>query len=243
LSQSRAEAKYVRLSARKARLVLDHIRGRTVPEARTILAFTQRAAAVDIEKVLSSAVANAESTHALDGDELVIVAAYADEGPTLKRWRARARGRVNRIRKRTCHITITLAVAEPGEIKRRPTRPAPEPEPEAEKPKSRRKPRAKKPAAAPAAEAAPVEEPEAAAEPEVAAEPEAMADAEPEAAPHQNCGFKFSSDLSHTRGFGSGAGCVPARSRINWRRRSISGERNGALTINSRTPSDCVPVK
>ena len=111
LMQSRAEAKYVRLSARKARVVLDHIRGRTVPEARTILAFTTRAAAEDIGKVLGSAVANAESTHALDGDELLVVAAYADEGPTLKRWRARARGRVNRIRKRTCHITVVVAAA------------------------------------------------------------------------------------------------------------------------------------
>ena len=93
------------LVARKARLVLDHIRGRTVPEARTILAFTQRAAAIDIEKVLRSAVANAEANHGLDGDELFVEAAYADEGPTLKRWRPRARGRVNRIRKRTCHVT------------------------------------------------------------------------------------------------------------------------------------------
>jgi len=107
----RAEAKYVRLSARKARVVLEHIRGRSVPEARTILAFTQRAAAQDIEKVLRSAVANAETNPLLhwNGDDLVIKAAYADEGPTLKRWRARARGRVNRIRKRTCHVTIELA--------------------------------------------------------------------------------------------------------------------------------------
>jgi large subunit ribosomal protein L22 len=80
-----------------------------VPEARTVLAFTPRAAAREIDRVLSSAVANAESAHGLDGDELVVVAAYADEGPTLKRWRARARGRVNRIRKRTCHITIVVA--------------------------------------------------------------------------------------------------------------------------------------
>ena len=108
----RAEAKWVRMSARKARLVLEHIRGRTVPEARTILAFSPRAAAVDIEKVLRSAVANAEANHGLDGDELVVAAAYADEGPTLKRWRARARGRVNRIRKRTCHITIVVAPSE-----------------------------------------------------------------------------------------------------------------------------------
>ena len=125
LLQSRAEAKYVRLSARKARVVLDHIRGRTVPEARTILAFTPRAAAVDIEKVLRSAVANAESSKGLDGDELVILAAYADEGPTLKRWRARARGRVNRIRKRTCHIT--LIVGESPKAQGRPQRTAEKP--------------------------------------------------------------------------------------------------------------------
>ena len=104
----RAQAKWVRMSARKARLVLDLLRGRTVPEARTILAFTPRAAAREIDRVLASAVANAESAHGLDGDELVILEAYADEGPTLKRWRARARGRVNRIRKRTCHITIVV---------------------------------------------------------------------------------------------------------------------------------------
>ena len=115
----------MRLSARKARVVLDHIRGRSVPEARTILAFTPRAAAVDIEKVLRSAVANAESTHALDGDELVVLAAYADEGPTLKRWRARARGRVNRIRKRTCHIT--LIVSENPKAQARPKRSAEKP--------------------------------------------------------------------------------------------------------------------
>jgi large subunit ribosomal protein L22 len=106
----RAEAKWVRLSARKARVVLEHIRGRSVPEARTILAFTQRAAATEIEKVLRSAVANAETNPLLhwDGDDLLVKAAYADEGPTLKRWRPRARGRVNQIKKRTCHITIEL---------------------------------------------------------------------------------------------------------------------------------------
>jgi ribosomal protein L22 len=109
----RAQAKWVRLSARKARVVLEHIRGRTVPEARTVLAFTTRAAAIEIEKVLRSAVANAEANHGvLDANELVILQAYADEGPTLKRWRARARGRVNRIRKRTCHITIELTAVD-----------------------------------------------------------------------------------------------------------------------------------
>jgi len=107
----RAQARWVHSSARKARLVTDLIRGRSVPEARTILAFSSRAVAKDIEKVLRSAVANAESRPDLhwSGDTLVVVTAYADEGPTLKRWRARARGRVNRIRKRTCHITIELA--------------------------------------------------------------------------------------------------------------------------------------
>jgi len=110
--QVRAQAKWVRMSARKARVVLDHLRGRTVPEARTILAFTPRAAAREIDRVLASAVANAESAHGLDGDELVVLEAYADEGPTLKRWRARARGRVNRIRKRTCHITIVVTQSE-----------------------------------------------------------------------------------------------------------------------------------
>jgi large subunit ribosomal protein L22 len=104
----RAQAKWVRTSARKARVVLEHIRGRSVPEARTILAFTQRAAATDIEKVLRSAVANAEANLGLDGDDLLVEAAYADEGPTLKRWKPRARGRVNRIRKRTCHVTLVL---------------------------------------------------------------------------------------------------------------------------------------
>jgi large subunit ribosomal protein L22 len=108
-----AVAKNVRISPRKARLVTDHIRGRTVPEARTILAFTTRHAAVEIDKVLRSAVANAESNPALHwkGDDLVVAAVYVDEGPTLKRWRARARGRVARIRKRTCHITIKVAQA------------------------------------------------------------------------------------------------------------------------------------
>src|SRR5438876_8221152 len=103
-----AQAKWVRMSARKARVVAEHIRGRSVPEARTVLAFTQRAAAQDIEKVLRSAVANAEANHGLNGDELLVYACTVDEGPTIKRWRARARGRVARIEKRTCHITVRL---------------------------------------------------------------------------------------------------------------------------------------
>ena len=111
----RAQARWVHSSARKARLVTDLIRGRSVPEARTILAFSNRAVAKDVEKVLRSAVANAETRPGLhwQGDDLVVIAAFADEGPTLKRWRARARGRVARIRKRTCHITIELAQGTP----------------------------------------------------------------------------------------------------------------------------------
>jgi ribosomal protein L22 len=128
----RAQARWVHSSARKARLVTDLIRGRSVPEARTILAFSSRAVAKDVEKVLRSAVANAETHPGLhwQGDDLVIVAAYADEGPTLKRWRARARGRVARIRKRTCHITIELAQGAPAAgIPSMPAMAAPEPEP------------------------------------------------------------------------------------------------------------------
>ena len=108
-TQVRASAKTLRMSARKARIVLEHIRGKSVAEARTILAFTPRAAATDIQAVLRSAAANAEANHGFDdADGLVILHAYADEGPTLKRWRARARGRVNRINKRTCHVTIVI---------------------------------------------------------------------------------------------------------------------------------------
>jgi large subunit ribosomal protein L22 len=115
----RAQAKWVRTSARKARLVAEHIRGRPVAEARAVLAFTPRAAAREMEKVLRSAVANAEANHGMHGDDLVVHAAYVDEGPTLKRWRARARGRVARIRKRTCHITVLLVeVDKPARSRR-----------------------------------------------------------------------------------------------------------------------------
>jgi large subunit ribosomal protein L22 len=100
------------MSARKGRIVAEHIRGRSVPEARAVLAFTPRAAAREIEKVLASAVANAEANHGLVGDELIVHTAVVDEGPTLKRWRARARGRVARIHKQTCHVTVLLAPAD-----------------------------------------------------------------------------------------------------------------------------------
>ena len=108
-TQVRAEARYVRTAPRKAQLVTEQIRGRTVPEARTILAFMTRDAARDVERVLSSAVANAEANHGIAEDRLYVKTTYVDGGPVMKRWRARARGRVARIRKRTCHITVTLA--------------------------------------------------------------------------------------------------------------------------------------
>lgn len=104
----RAHAKYVRTSARKARLVCDHIRGKSVPEARAILAHASRDVARDWSKLLESAVANAEHNHELIGDELRIHAVKADEGPTLKRFRPRAMGRATKIRKRTSHLSITL---------------------------------------------------------------------------------------------------------------------------------------
>ena len=104
----RATARYVRTSARKARLVCDHIRGKSVTEARAILAFTPRAAAKPWSKLLESAVANAENNHELVGEDMRITAVFADEGPTLKRFQPRAMGRATRIRKRTTHLTITL---------------------------------------------------------------------------------------------------------------------------------------
>jgi ribosomal protein L22 len=104
----RAQAKYVRSSPRKARLVVDHIRGKSVDEARAILAHTPRAAAVPVLKVLESAIANAEHNHELLPEELRIYQVMVDEGPTIKRFRPRALGRATKIRKRTSHITINL---------------------------------------------------------------------------------------------------------------------------------------
>ena len=162
----RAQARWVHSSARKARLVTDLIRGRSVPEARTILAFSNRAVAKDVEKVLRSAVANAETRPGLhwQGDDLVVIAAYADEGPTLKRWRARARGRVARIRKRTCHITIELAQGmATSDAPSVPAMAAPEPEP-VEEPET--------------VDEAEVEETEVTEEPEAVEEPEAAEETE-----------------------------------------------------------------
>ena len=104
----RAQAKYVRSSARKARLVCDHIRGKSVQEARAILAHTSRAVARDWSKLLESAVANAENNHELVGEDLYVSEVHADEGPTIRRFRPRAMGRATRIRKRTSHLTILL---------------------------------------------------------------------------------------------------------------------------------------
>jgi ribosomal protein L22 len=104
----RARARYVRTSARKARIVCVHLRGKTVAEARAILAFTPREVARDWSKLLESAVANAEANHELLEDDLIIRDAYADEGPTIKRFRPRAMGRATPIHKRTSHLTIAL---------------------------------------------------------------------------------------------------------------------------------------
>jgi ribosomal protein L22 len=108
----RAKAKYVRCAPRKARLVIDHIRGKDVDQARAILMHTPRAASRDVLKLLESAVANAENNHELVADELRVGKAYVDEGPTLKRYRPRALGRATRIRKRTSHLTIELTSKE-----------------------------------------------------------------------------------------------------------------------------------
>lgn len=108
-SGTKASARYVRVSARKARVVLDLIRGLDVRRADEILQFTDRAVARDVRKVLASAVANAVHNDSQDADELYVIACFADEGPTLRRFRPRARGRATRIRKRSCHITVIVA--------------------------------------------------------------------------------------------------------------------------------------
>jgi large subunit ribosomal protein L22 len=109
-----ATAKFIRMSPTKARRVIDLIRGRHVDDAQRVLQFTQRGASAPILKVLNSAVANAEHNRGLAADELVVVRAWADEGPTLRRFRPRALGRATRIRKRTCHISVV--VGRPDEV-------------------------------------------------------------------------------------------------------------------------------
>lgn len=108
-SGTKATAKHVRSSARKARVVLDLIRGLDVKKADEVLAFTERGIARDVRKGLASAVANAVNNDGQDPDELFVIACFADEGPTMRRFRPRARGRASRIRKRTCHITVIVA--------------------------------------------------------------------------------------------------------------------------------------
>ncbi len=114
----RAQNRYARVSAYKAREVLDLIRGKSVAEARAILEFTERAVAADVLKVLDSAVANAGNNNDIPPEELFVTACFADEGPTLRRFRPRARGRAGRIRKRTCHITVIVGRYSVAELDR-----------------------------------------------------------------------------------------------------------------------------
>ena len=104
----RAKARFVRVAPRKARMVADQVRGLPVPDARTLLEFSPRGAARDLAKLIDSAAANAESNHDLIADELRIADIRVDEGPTLKRWRPRARGRATRIDRRTSHLSVAL---------------------------------------------------------------------------------------------------------------------------------------
>ncbi len=121
---TRAQVRYSRMSATKARQVLDLIRGKEVAEADEMLQFVERDAALVIRKCLASAVANAGHNDELDPEELFVSACFADEGPTLKRWRPRARGRATRIRKRTCHITIVVSRLPEDRLERRRAREA-----------------------------------------------------------------------------------------------------------------------
>ncbi len=110
--EAKAVAKYIRIAPRKARLVADLIREKDVASALSILKFMPNKGAAIIEKVLNSAMANAEHNYDMDVNELFVDRIYVDEGPTLKRWRAKAMGRVGRVRKRTSHITIILKERE-----------------------------------------------------------------------------------------------------------------------------------
>lgn len=126
LEGTRAVLRHSRLSPYKARQVLDLIRGREVDDARAVLRFCERDAAIVVGKVLASAVANAEHNDGLDPEELYVSSCYADEGTTLKRWRPRARGRATRIRKRTCHITVIVGRLPQDRLERRRARSAAE---------------------------------------------------------------------------------------------------------------------
>lgn len=106
--EAKAQAKYIRISPQKARLVADLVRGKKVEEAKSILTFTRKKAAGIIGKVLKSAVANATQNPGIDEDILFVKTIFVDQGPSLKRWRARAQGRVAPIKKRMSHITVIL---------------------------------------------------------------------------------------------------------------------------------------
>ena len=110
--EARARARYVRVTPRKARRVVDLIRGLPAAEAQAVLRFAPQAASEPVGKVLASAIANAEHNHKLDSDTLVVSRAWVDEGPTLKRFRPRAQGRAYRINKRTSHITVVVESRE-----------------------------------------------------------------------------------------------------------------------------------
>jgi large subunit ribosomal protein L22 len=179
-TSTRAVARYVRMSAYKVREVLDLVRGQDAERARETLRFCEREAATLVGKVLASAIANAEHNDQLAPEELFVSACYADEGPTLKRWRPRARGRATRIRKRTCHVTVIVTRLPEAELRRRRAARAPgagdrerrrrraaasTPSPERER-RVRASRRAQAPEPAPAAPAPPeVEEPVPGAEP------------------------------------------------------------------------------
>src|SRR5436305_1238018 len=154
----RALARYIRVSPYKVREALDLIRGLDAERAVETLRLSERDAATTVGKVLASAIANAEHhhEHPVEGEELYVSACYADEGPTLKRWRPRARGRATRIRKRTCHITVIVSRLPDDELRERRAR-----QPGAGDRRRRTaasKRAARKQAAAPATEAAPVQE-------------------------------------------------------------------------------------
>ena len=194
--QTRATLRYLRTSPYKVREVLDLIRGLDVDDARHVLQFSERGPARDVLKVLNSAVANADHTLNIPADELRVAVVYADEGPTIKRWRPRARGRATRIRKRTCHVTVVVARLSDEELQARRRRDGAavtqrrrgvmpgrrRRAPEAGKAEAAPKAEEGKAAAAPEEEQVPASEAEATAEadevvaPEAAAEPEETAE-------------------------------------------------------------------
>ena len=179
--ETKASARYVRISPRKARLVVDLIRGKDVGEAQEILDYSERAAARVIGKILNSAIANAEHNNKLEADDLFVSRAFVDEGPTLKRFRPRALGRATRINKRTSHITLVLDEREPR--------------PEAKRRRFRRRP--KPPKAEEAREELLEEEEPEAPEEQQAAQPQQAEDEEaPEAQRAEDTGEELNADTS-----------------------------------------------